>query len=569
MLQKTILILLISLSNICFSQAPPEQSFYALEKPTDSGEDLILVTDRQIYCTDEKIYFTAGYNFNHPIDKVQWSKVLYVELIRWNGAKIAQGKFKLNDTIASGYLTIPNTLLSGNYYLRAYTKWMRNFPLENYFYTLIKVINPFESEIDTGPVHEPGKKVVQISPAMDKFTKSIECFTDKPSYKQREKVELTIRLNNEVDDYSSYCVSVAKVANIDTNTYYIQIPDEKSPDEKSLIYLPEIRGISISGKIIHTGAPIDVTNPTLHLSTPQNWEYFSAFQTRDNKSFYFTLPDFYGQYDFYIEAELEDEESVEILVDNDYCNRSVQLSYIPFSLDSAEMEIALDMALNMQLSKMYNENNSIPDPDSAQLHFYAGPKHAYYTEKYIQLPNLEEFFFELVKEVRTIRIKKQAYLKILAYSQYNDLQPLILLDNIPVFDVEEFLKIPLDKIEKVEIVNKPYIVSGRKYSGVICVSTKKKDFAGIKLGKNNLFFSYNLLSEGNYISPYYSSEDSGRVTYRQNLLYWDPDIKLNENHPKTLSFYTSDSKGEYIVYVRSINPKEKSQLLGSCKIVVE
>ncbi len=91
-----------------------------------------------------------GYKFNYPIEDVHWSNVIYVELIRWNGEKIAQAKFKLFENSASGYLTIPKTLLSGNYYIRAYTKWMRNFPVEDYFYKLIKVINPFESEIDTG-----------------------------------------------------------------------------------------------------------------------------------------------------------------------------------------------------------------------------------------------------------------------------------------------------------------------------------------------------------------------------------------------------------------------------------
>ncbi len=227
------------------------------------------------------------------------------------------------------------------------------------------------------------------------------------------------------------------------------------------------------------------------------------------------------------------------------------------------------MAVNMQLSNIYNEKSRIHTLDSTQLPFYGSPKHVYYTREYIQLPNLEEFFYELVKEVRTIRIKKQTYLKLVAYSQYQNLEPLILLDNIPVLNVDEFLKIPLDRIEKIEIIDEPYIVSGRKYSGVICVSTVRKDFAGINLNKNSLFFSYNLLSEGNFNRSDYSSINANRLTYRHNLLFWDPDIELNQNNSKTVSFYTSDSKGEYIVYIRSINAKGKPQIYGTCKIVVE
>lgn len=568
MLQK-IIILLFSLNQIGFAQVQSEQSFYNIAKPEDSGEEIYLETDRQFYCINEKIYFTARYKFNYPIDDVQWSNVIYVELIRWNGGKIAQAKFKLNENSASGYLTIPKTLLSGNYYLRVYTKWMRNFPVEDYSYKLIKVINPFKNETATGPIHDLDNNFLQLNPAKSNSYKGIECFTGKSIYKPREKVDLTILLNNNDNDYSNFCLSVAKAPYIGTNDYFIQVPDKIHPVEKSLIYLPESRGISISGKIFHTNSSKSISNTTLRLSTPQNWNYFTSFHTKDNGLFYFTLPDFYGQYDFYIDALLENGERADILIDNDYCNRSIELAFIPFSLDTTEMNIALEMAVNMQLSRAYSEKNRIDTPDSTQLPFFGSPKHVYYTRAYIQLPNLEEFFFELVNEVRIIRIRKQSYLKLVAYSQYKDLEPLILLDNIPVSSVDEFLKIPLDRIEKIEIVDEPYIVSGQEYSGIISVSTKKKDFAGIKLSKNSQFFSYNLLSEGDFILPDYSLINTNRMTYRENLLFWDPDIELNQTHPETLSFYTSDSKGEYLVYIRSINTGDKPQLFGTCKIVVE
>jgi hypothetical protein len=569
MLQKIIIILLLSLNCFCFSQAISEQSFYAIEKPEESGEEIVIETDRQFYCSDERIYFTARYAFSHPMDDIHWSNVLYVELIRWNGEKIAQAKVRLNENSASGYLTIPGTLLSGNYYLRAYTKWMRNYPVAEYSYKLIKVINPFESKIDTGPVQQTDKGVVQLKPTESNVYHRIECFTDKNVYKQREKVNLTVRLNHPGKDDSNVCVSVAKAAHLDTSNYFIQVSGNMASDEQPLIYLPECRGVSISGKIVNTDSSISLANSTIHLSTPQNWKYFTSFITKENGLFNFTLPDIYGQYDFYIDAAPGDEEPAEILIDNDYCNRSIELPYIPFSLDSAEMKSATEMAVNMQLSKLYNEQITTQEPGPTELPFYGWPKQVYYTEEYVQLPNLEEFFFELVREVRVVRVKTEAYLKVVRYSQYHDLDPLILLDNIPVSDVDEFLKIPLDKIEKIEIVNEPYIVAGIKYSGVICTSTKNKDFAGIKLNKNSLFFSFNVLSEGTFTMPDYGSIQTHRDTYRHNLLFWDPDIELNQNNDQTLSFYTSDSKGEYIVYIRSINSMGKPQVYGTCKIVVE
>lgn len=568
MLQK-IFILLFAINQIGFSQDLFEQSFYSLERPENSGEEIYLETDRQFYCIDERIYFEARYAFNHPIDDVHWSSVLYLELIKWNGDRIEQAKFRLHENRASGYLTIPKTLLSGNYYIRAYTKWMRNYPLEDYHYKLVKVINPFENKIDQGPVQLPEKVINQGIPVQGKSIAGIECFTNKTRYKQREKVELSLRLSNPGELDSNFCVSVAKAAYIDTSTYFIQLPDELSPDEKSLKYLPEFRGISISGKILNTHTPGSVENADLHLSTPQNWKYFTTFHTKETELFYFTLPDFYGQYDFYIDAELDKGERADILIDNDYCNRPINLTYVPFSLDSIEKEIALEMVVNMQLSKMYNDESKLQEPESGQVPFYGEPTHVYYTSEYITLPNLEEFFFELVNEVRAIREEQQTHLKLLRYSRYQNLKSLVLLDNIPVLSVDELLKLPIESIEKVEIFDQPYNISGIMYSGIICVSTREKDFGGITLNKNSRFFSYELLSEGDFIMPDYGSKTKNRITHRNNLLFWASDIEVHQNDSKNISFYTSDSKGEYVVYVRSINTRGKPQIFGTCKILVE
>lgn len=536
--------------------------------PELSGEQIVLETDRQLYCIDEKIYFTVGYQFNHAFDDVQWSKIIYVELIRWNGEKITQAKFRLSDMGASGYLTIPNSLLSGHYYMRAYTKWMRNFPVEGYAYKLVKVVNPFENSIDPGPVHEKVSESLHILPIEMNSSNGIECATDQETYKPREKVNLTLRLIGRASEHSDICISVAKGAYVDTNNHTAHIPEISSTEKASFIYLPETRGISISGKIPNTKTGTSVPPATLHLSTPQNWKYFTTCKAKENGLFYFTLPDFSGRYDFYIDAVLESDENAAIVIDNDYCNRNIQLTYYPFSLDSVEQKIASEMMVNMQLNNVYKENENSSSA-STQLPFYGSPKRVYFTEKYVQLPNLEEFIFELVNEVRTIRSKNEAYLKLSGYSQYRNLKPLVLLDNIPVPDVNELLKIPLERIEKVEIFDQPYIVSGIKYSGIIGIYTKRKDFAGTELYKNSQFFGYSLLSEGYFQLPEYSSTDTTRNIYRHNLLFWDPDIELKPDQPQTVSFYTSDSKGEYIVYIRSVNAGGTPGLYATKRIVVK
>jgi len=117
----------------------------------ESGEKITLFTDKNIYCVNEKIYFIAEYSSANELDSLEWSNVLYVELIRWNGSKLVQIKLKLTRPGTSGVIIIPGNILSGNYYLRAYSKWMRNFSASDYACLHVKIVNPFLPETDEGP----------------------------------------------------------------------------------------------------------------------------------------------------------------------------------------------------------------------------------------------------------------------------------------------------------------------------------------------------------------------------------------------------------------------------------
>jgi len=65
------------------------------------GERIRLFTDRNIYCVNESIFFTADYFCINGPDSIIWSKVLYVELIKWNGVKLANLKLKLDKSGSS------------------------------------------------------------------------------------------------------------------------------------------------------------------------------------------------------------------------------------------------------------------------------------------------------------------------------------------------------------------------------------------------------------------------------------------------------------------------------------
>jgi hypothetical protein len=92
-----------------------------------------------------------------------------------------------------------------------------------------------------------------------------------------------------------------------------------------------------------------------------------------------------------------------------------------------------------------------------------------------------------------------------------------------------------------------------KFNGLISVYSKNGDFAGIDLTKNSRFFTCDLFSKPNTAcSPQISLYDS-RIPDRRNLVYWNPDIQINTAAKTTISFDIPDTKGQYMIFIRSKN----------------
>ncbi len=108
-------------------------------------EKIFVHTDKTFYLTGEILWFkvyAVDASLNKPIDV---SKVAYIEVLDNKNSPLLQAKVNLHNGIGSGSLYIPVTATNGNYKLRAYTNWMKNFNADFYFEQPISIINPLIS----------------------------------------------------------------------------------------------------------------------------------------------------------------------------------------------------------------------------------------------------------------------------------------------------------------------------------------------------------------------------------------------------------------------------------------
>lgn len=110
-------------------------------RKTYTQEKVYLHLDKPFYVAGEPIWYKA-YLVNgtsHQPDSV--SKNIYVELVAGTGEVVYKNILKVKAGIASGDFELNDSLEAGDYQVRAYTNWMRNFPDDYLFTREIKIYN--------------------------------------------------------------------------------------------------------------------------------------------------------------------------------------------------------------------------------------------------------------------------------------------------------------------------------------------------------------------------------------------------------------------------------------------
>lgn len=506
-------------------------------------------TDRTLYVAGEKIHFSAVLFLNENISQVDRSTVLYCELITPEGNRISSGKFTLEDQEAAGCLPIPEETLSGIYFLKSYTRYMRNGSPYTYHFIPLKIINPAMQEILSEYVngHEHGGRIAgqPATSGMEGVILSLE----KSAFNPREKIMIDI-VSSEMITGEKYCLTA--------------IPEHSLGDWKVLFdegmempnngqYIRETRGISLTGKVLDHSGQKPVPGLKVHLSIIGDRDIMVT-RTDSSGRFFFALPGYDGYRDVFLCTEELPGISASILIDNDFCARHVSLPTPVFSLDTEEKMTAYRLAVNHTVSKFYNAEVESQDTleKAEMVPFYGAPTQVLVFEKYIDLPALEDYFSELPFSVK-VR-KSQGKKSFRFYSTQGDMaiyDPLVMIDWVAVEDMEKILAMDPRNLDRAELVNAPYVKGSVTYGGIVSFVSKNNDFAGIDLPTSGTFISYNFFNEcQKAVIPV---EITQNVPDARNTVYWDPALKLEGNGRTRVEFPAPDTPGRYLIILHEMD----------------
>jgi hypothetical protein len=512
--------------------------------PDRNPGSLHMFTDRNMYITGEAISFSAV----NLSDKDAADRVVYVEMITPDGKQVIGGKYMLTRGTASGCLYIPEELLTGLYYVRAYTRYMRNAGPKSYDYVPVKVINPVKSEIPA-----PGNGNSIFAAGKDSVLAGLFDIAGlKRTYGTRETVDLSVRTTNGgASLIKGICVTI--IPEKSANNLRMKVLSGNAFPENKGVYYAETAGLTLTGKLMDKEQTSALTDRIVTLSVMGDKD-FSAYKTDRNGRFFFTLPDDTGKRDIFLSSVDLTGSGSSLLIDNDFCSEAVELPSPEFRLTDQEKATALALAVNARINNSFNGRLLRPGDTLARTRkpFYGQPTSTLFMDKFIQLPTLQEYFDEISLEVKIRERNGGKYFKFVsgeAGMMVND--PLILVDWVVINDMKKILSLVPQKILKIETVNKPYVKGNLTYGGIISILSRDGDFAGIDLPASGVFVKYDFFAPGCPVSP---TAAGSHMPDSRNTLLWIPQLNAEPGHESAIHFVTPDAPGSYEILLRGVLP---------------
>ncbi len=526
-------------------------------------EQVDCFTDRSLYICDELIRFRANVHAEGPIAPGYWSRVLYVELLSAEGERLAHGKYPLLKGIASGEIRIPDQLLSGTYYLRSYTRWMRNRGPESFCYVPLRIINPTRPELvaEISP-EEAGTNL----PVRRSKKYPLEFKTHPAFFGRGDSVNMDLLLSGlDLPDSVRGCLTVVPRSARPADLLGEPGKDRGSPDDFQLNFLPDKFGPSLSGSVNYPGSEEEELKPArIHLTLMGDQSaYFVSFSDATGR-FIIGLPARTGNLELFVLPESPDGEAVEVRIDQDFDPRMIRLPATPFALSQKEEQAATIMSRNVQLLKIYSAGKMRTESQTDQgagreaFPFYGSPTRSIDLDKYILLPTLKEVFLNLVPGVTPVTRRNLTTLQISSENPSLSLYaPLVMVDQVPVPDMEMFMSISPARIRRVDVIEDVYVKGDLRFGGIINLRSLEQDMAGIDLPDNSFFFDYQgmqtpVSSFQDPLSPDHVSPDD-RMPDIRNTFLWMADLKLEKERSTEISFVAPDYPGEYLVLFRGLD----------------
>ena len=568
-MKKTLYILLLIFTvNLVHGQSASEEFLMPEER-------IYLHQNTTLLMSGEYLYYKL-YCLNSETGALSdMSKVAYVELVGKDGQAVFSHKVRLEKGSGAGDFFVTTSVPSGNYKLVAFTQWMRNGEVDDFFQNDVVVINPFQNN-QSGLMRSASDSTrttgVTANTAVNlpSDPAAIELQLNPQTTGNREQINLTV---NSVPSewHGDYSLSVRKtiaklpVPQRETSTAFAESlkgnTESIKVSSQNTMTLPELRGELLTGTVFRIDTDEKVPNRRVALSIPATNYLFKISSTRENGTFFFNVDESYTNEQALIQVIGDDRDAFRIEIDEfkspDYSN----LTFSDFVLDETMEAFILEQSVQNQIQNAYAENriDSIRKIEDFPP-FFQTPSHEYYLDDYTRFPTIKETIIEVIEQASTRQRKGQQFILVRVYD--DDVETgqnsLLLIDGHFNQDHNTVVEAKASMIKIISVIKQQYLYGSEVFEGIISMDSYDGDFIeslpGLKDNDTKLFRPE--LARDYFDQDYRYPERYKRIPDYRAQLVWEPQFKL-DGSTKTMTFYTSDVKGSYEVVLEGFNEQGK------------
>ncbi|WP_420148749.1 hypothetical protein [Spirosoma sp.] len=337
-------------------------------------------------------------------------------------------------------------------------------------------------------------------------------------------------------------------------------------------FLPEYNGPIVEGSVTDPSSGQPVPNIITYLSSPGKPIRLYVSRSDSLGRIRFEMQDFYGPKNLIAQTNPVDSIN-KITIDNPFVATSTKGQPPELSVTESQSDQVLSRSVAMQVQGTYWGERAIqyryPTVDSTA--FYGKPRESYLLDAYTRFPRMEEVLREYVLGV--MPRKKQEHFQLYVLNEpyretFNDLS-MVMIDGIPVFDMDKIIEFSPLKIQKLDVMTNRYLFGPVMFNGIISFQTYKGDLAGFPLEPNLLKVDYDGLQlQREFYSPRYDTAKQleSRLPDGRTLLYWNPNLQADNSGNSRVEFFTSDQPGTYLI---EVNGLAKDGTAGSQRVLFE
>ena len=341
----------------------------------------------------------------------------------------------------------------------------------------------------------------------------------------------------------------------------------------SVEFLPEIDGHIINGRIVDTRTNAPAIDIMTYLAVPGKKLHIYGSKSNSTGQIRFYTRDIFGPSELVVQTKYQQDSTYKIDISNPFFEKYSSSGPYDLNLSEKFKSRILNQSVSSQVQTIFaaDKLKTFYPALTDSTAFYIKSDKTYLLDNFVRFNTMEEVLREYVTEVPLIRQKDDFTILVRVRPHPNDyprnVEPLILLDGVPVFDRgNKIIKYDPKKVRELEVVAKRYFLGPLMFNSILNLKTYKGNLPDFQLDTRATVMDYEGMQlEREFYSPLYETKVSERLPDFRNVLYWSPNLKIDSNGKKSISFYTSDQQNKYTVVVQGISPEGK---LGSSKIEI-